>query len=70
MSVYTPVSRSQLEFFFDRYDLGTVIRFESISNGIDNTNYFVDTTQGSFVLTLFENLAGLYRTVIIKWTDY
>ena len=70
MSVYTPVSRSQLEFFFDRCDLGTVLRFESISNGIDNTNYFVDTTQGSFVLTLFENLAGLYRTVIIKWTDY
>jgi homoserine kinase type II len=56
VSVYTPVTRSQLEFFFDRYALGTVVSFESIFNGIDNTNYFVDTTQGRFVLTLFETL--------------
>jgi homoserine kinase type II len=56
LSVYTPVTRSQLEFFFDRYALGAVIKFEGISNGIDNSNYFVDTTQGSFVLTLFETL--------------
>lgn len=57
MSVYTPVTRSQLEFFFDRYTLGRVIKFEGITNGIDNSNYFVDTTQGSFVLTLFETLS-------------
>jgi homoserine kinase type II len=56
VSVYTRITRSQLDFFFDRYTLGAVIRFEGISDGIDNTNYFVDTTQGSFVLTLFETL--------------
>jgi homoserine kinase type II len=56
VSVYTQITRSQLEFFFDRYNLGTVTSFEGIANGIDNSNYFVDTTQGSFVLTLFETL--------------
>jgi len=56
VSVYTRITRSQLDFFFDHYSLGTVIGFEGITNGIDNTNYFVETTQGSFVLTLFETL--------------
>lgn len=56
MSVYTRITRSQLEFFFDRYNLGTVLSFKGITNGIDNSNYFVETTQGSFVLTLFETL--------------
>jgi homoserine kinase type II len=66
VSVYTRVTRSQLEFFFDRYALGTVIRFENIVNGIDNSNYFVDTTQGSFVLTLFETLSDEQLAHIIK----
>lgn len=56
MSVYTRLTRTQLEFFFDRYTLGTVVYFEGIANGIDNSNYFVETTQGDFVLTIFESL--------------
>jgi homoserine kinase type II len=56
MSVYTKVSFSELKFFFDRYNLGTAIHFEGIAQGIDNSNYFVETTEGNFVLTLFENL--------------
>ncbi len=56
MSVYTQITRTELEFFFDRYTLGTVINFEGITNGIDNSNYLIETTQGHFVLTLFETL--------------
>lgn len=66
MSVYTFVTRSELEFFFDRYALGSVKRFEAIHNGIDNSNYFVDTTQGRFVLTLFEQLSLTKLAPIIK----
>jgi homoserine kinase type II len=74
VSVYTPVTHSQLEFFFDRYALGSVIKFEGITNGIDNTNYFVDTTQGSFVVTLFENLSmdelPPYIKLLTRLTNY
>ncbi len=56
MSVYTQITRPQLDQFFSNYALGEVISFEGIQDGINNTNYFVETTQGNFVLTLFETL--------------
>jgi homoserine kinase type II len=56
VSVYTHIARPQLVQFFSAYALGEVISFEGIQDGINNTNYFVETTQGSFVLTLFETL--------------
>lgn len=57
MSVYTRITRPQLDQFFSAYTLGEVVSFEGITDGIDNTNYFVTTTQGGFVLTLFESLS-------------
>ena len=58
MSVFTRITRPQLDQFFSAYTLGEVIGFEGITDGIDNTNYSVTTTQGSFVLTLFESLTA------------
>jgi homoserine kinase type II len=49
VSVFTCITRPQLDQFFSAYALGEVISFEGITDGIDNTNYFVTTTQGSFV---------------------
>lgn len=54
MSVYTSVDRDDLEALLRGYSIGTLIEFKGISDGIENTNYFVTATGGRFVLTLFE----------------
>ncbi|MPZ43457.1 MAG: homoserine kinase [Betaproteobacteria bacterium] len=56
MSVYTSVSRSQLSAWLGRYDVGALRSLRGIAAGIENTNYFVTTARGRFVLTLFEKL--------------
>ncbi len=54
MSVYTEVGRDQLVAFLEDYAVGNLVSYEGISDGIENTNYFVTTDQDRFVLTLFE----------------
>jgi len=55
VSVYTNITENELKDFLTQYNLGTLTSFEGISAGIENTNYFVDTTKGRFVLTIFEH---------------
>ncbi|MGD8811952.1 MAG: phosphotransferase, partial [Thioalkalispiraceae bacterium] len=57
MSVYTTIERDELEAFLQHYPAGTLLRFEGISAGIENTNYFVDTDKNRLVLTIFEQLS-------------
>lgn len=54
MSVYTEVGRSELIAFLNDYAVGELLSYQGISDGIENTNYFVSTEKGEFVLTLFE----------------
>jgi homoserine kinase type II len=56
LSVYTPVSEGQLNGWLRNYSVGALTMLEPIAAGIENTNYFVSTTQGRYVLTLFERL--------------
>mgnify|MGYP005994572183 CR=1 FL=1 len=54
MAVYTPVSAEVLAGFLARYDVGELVSAKGIAEGVENTNYLVDTTAGRFILTLYE----------------
>ena len=54
MSVYTVVERRELESFLAGYGVGPLRGFSGVTAGIENTNYFVSTEAGEYVLTLFE----------------
>ncbi|MBU2719049.1 phosphotransferase, partial [Acidithiobacillus ferridurans] len=56
MSVYTNVSEPELAQFLRDYDLGGARALIGISAGVENSNYFLDTEKGHFVLTIFERL--------------
>ncbi|WP_028695805.1 homoserine kinase [Pseudomonas cremoricolorata] len=54
MSVFTPVTRPELETFVAPYRLGRLLDFQGIAAGTENSNFFVSLEQGEFVLTLIE----------------
>jgi homoserine kinase type II len=54
MAVYTEVSDEELARFIASYDLGALLSYKGIAEGVENTNYLVHTEKGPFFLTLFE----------------
>ncbi|TPG52318.1 homoserine kinase [Roseomonas nepalensis] len=54
MAVYTEVSDEALRAFLAGYDLGGLVAFRGIAEGVENSNYALRTTGGDFILTLYE----------------
>ena len=54
MAVYTEVSDDELAAFIASYDVGALLSYKGIAEGVENTNYLVHTETGPFFLTLYE----------------
>ena len=56
MSVYTSVAPDEIRKLLDLYQIGALVKYQGIDDGIANSNFFVTTTGGEYVLTLFESV--------------
>jgi homoserine kinase type II len=54
MAVYTQVPSETLAAFLTRFDVGVLVAQKGIAEGVENSNYLVDTSKGRFLLTLYE----------------
>jgi homoserine kinase type II len=54
MAVYTEVPDNELRAFIEQYEIGEVMACKGIAEGVENSNYLLHTTQGSYILTLYE----------------
>lgn len=57
MAVFTPIDDAMLEAFLADYALGTLTQFRGIQAGVQNSNFIVETDDGKFILTIYEDTA-------------
>ena len=55
MAVFTPLEKHDIQEFLSKYNVGELANFEGILQGVDNTNYRIETTSGKYILTIFES---------------
>ncbi len=54
MAVYTNINKKELVKFLENYDLGTFKNFSKIIEGVENSNFLVETSKSKFILTIYE----------------
>lgn len=54
MAVYTDITDSELEAFLAGFDVGAPVAFKGIAEGVENSNFLLETTGGRFILTVYE----------------
>lgn len=70
MAVYTEVSFDEAAELLQTLQLGALQSLKPCSGGIENTNYFVDTNSGCYVLTLFERLSAAELPFYLELTKH
>lgn len=59
MAVYSRVDQAELNEFLKQYNIGALVSFEGILQGVENSNYHLFTDHGRYILTIFEKRVGL-----------
>jgi len=59
MAVYTDVAADELADFLKGYEIGELLSYKGIAEGVENSNFLLHTTSGSFILTLYEKRVAL-----------
>ena len=54
MAVYTKINAKDISLLSDKFNLGKIIKFQGIKQGIENTNYLLKTNKNKYILTIFE----------------
>jgi homoserine kinase type II len=54
MAVYTDVTDQELEVFLEDYEVGVALAFKGIAEGVENSNFMLETTAGRYILTVYE----------------
>jgi homoserine kinase type II len=59
MAVYTEINDDELKDFLAGYDIGQMLSYKGIAEGVENSNYLLQTDKGTFILTLYEKRTKL-----------
>ena len=72
MSVYTRLTKEELEYLLNEYDIGDLADIEGINEGITNSNFYLQTTNSRYILTIFEepNLNLDYAIQLMEHLSY
>ncbi|HRD92633.1 MAG TPA: homoserine kinase [Accumulibacter sp.] len=70
MSVFTQLTVEQAAAWLETYDLGTVTQLTGISEGVQNSNFFLSSTRGDYVLTVFEQVAPAQVPRYVQLMDH
>jgi homoserine kinase type II len=70
LAVFTPVTTADITQFLLQFPLGELSHLEGIKSGIENSNFFLDTTTGRYVLTIFERLSAQELPFYLDLTEH
>lgn len=66
MAVYTPLSDTQIRQLLKRHELGQLCHYSGITDGIENSNYQIETSTGNYILTIFEHYNARELTYFLE----
>jgi homoserine kinase type II len=71
MAVYTDITDAELEAFLEGFDIGAPLVFKGIAEGVENSNFLLETETGRFILTLYERRVKVedlpYFLGLMRW---